>query len=147
MKFVELRTTYTLTVLNIGYKIDLIHLKEFVFRRQSFVLHVTKIVKMQVMKFVYGHVTQNSSVVNIGLSINWAKLRFSCIYVWLTVCNMNGIHDTPLVMKELFQGLTCNSSVLNAVYVREFGDLKTLVYEETKFSLLVQYMSTIHDPR
>ena len=96
---------------------------------------MTKLVKMEVMKFVYALMSSE-----YWFKHNLGKIR---IFVYLhlahrlIVCNINWKHITPIVMKKVFEGLTCNSSVLKAVYVREFGDLKKLVYQETKFSLLV----------
>jgi len=74
-------TTCTLTVLNMGYKHDLIHLKEFVFWHLTFSLSVTKPVNMtkQRMKFVYWYSTYILPILNMDLKRTCTKSRYSCI--------------------------------------------------------------------
>jgi hypothetical protein len=77
MKFVYLRTTCSLTVLNMGYKLDLLQLKKVVCWRFTYCLSLTNKarnhVSLQAMKFVNCYSPYFLFVLNIGLKLTSTK--------------------------------------------------------------------------
>jgi len=72
MKFVYLRNNSKLTVLNMGYKLDLLQPKQEVFLHLTYSLSKTNNawkIPLEVMKFVYLHPTYVLSILIIGLNI------------------------------------------------------------------------------
>jgi len=77
MEFVYLRKNSNLTVLNIGYKLDLLQPKREVFWHFTYSRPETSNawkIPLEVMKFVYLHPSYVLSVLIIGLNITCTKL-------------------------------------------------------------------------
>jgi len=82
MKFVYLRKNNNLTVLNMGYKLDLLQPKPEVFWHFTYSRSETNNawkIPLEVMKFVYLHPTYVKSVLIIGRNITCTK--FSILWI------------------------------------------------------------------
>jgi len=75
LKFVQLRRNCILTVLNLGYKFDLLQLKQDVFWLLTYSRSETNAwkISLEVMKFVYFDTTNVLSVLILGLNITYTK--------------------------------------------------------------------------
>jgi len=76
LKFVQLQTNCNLTVMNMGYKFDLLQLKQDVFWHLTYSRSETNNawkISLEVMKFVFLHTTFVLSVLIIGLNITYTK--------------------------------------------------------------------------
>jgi len=79
MIFAKLRKNRKLTVLNMGYKLDLLQPKQEVFWHLTYSRSETNNawkIQLEVMKFVYLHPTYVLSVLVIGLNITWPNSSF-----------------------------------------------------------------------
>jgi len=74
MKFVYLRKNSNLTVLNMGYKLDLLQTRQEVFWHVTYSRWETNKawnIPLEVMKFVCLHPTYVLSVLIMGLNLTW----------------------------------------------------------------------------
>jgi len=99
MKFVYLRKNSNLTVLNMGYKLDLLQPRQEVFWHMTYSRSETNNawnIPFEVMKFVYLHPTYVLFVLVIGLNITCTNSIF-CEYALdfiLSVYSLNSKRDS-----------------------------------------------------
>jgi len=124
LKFVWLRTNGNLTVLNMGYKFDLIQLKQDVFWHLTYSRSETNNawkISLQVMKFVYLHTTYVLSVLFIGLNI-------TCTKFWiLWICPRPTSFFYTISTQNMTRAKWWNTSI---AYERLGTFIKTVRHEE-----------------
>jgi len=143
MNFVSLRSNCTLTVLNMVYKHDLIHL-------QKDVLHAWHTIILWQSLLIWLTASDEIRVFDIqlicpecGFKRNLRQInKFVCLRLayCLSVSNMDCKHDSQMEVS-----LSCNSSLIKTFSVHEFGQPKVFVYWRWKYTLFSQHMNSIRN--
>ena len=108
LKFVYIRTNGNLTVLNMGYKFDLLQLKQGVFWNLTYNRSETNNalkISLEVMKLMYLHTTYALSVLIIGLNI-------TCTTFWiLWICPRPTSYLYPFSNQNMNRAKRWNTSI------------------------------------